>query len=359
MPATSSLTIATPIACVRRLGGAAAVVLWSVVGLPAAIGGEANGSVHALAATEINPGVFVHSGKLEDWGPDNGGDVANLGFVVGSRCVAVIDTGGTPAIGHALRAAVERATPLPICYVINTHAHPDHILGNVAFAKQPAGSTPVEFVASAAFAHTLAARQPYYLNALSRDFHIELDASGLVYPTVSVSEQQPVELDLGGRMLKLRAWPTAHTDNDLTVFDERTRTLFAGDLLFISHLPALDGSLRGWVDVTRDLARLDVATVVPGHGSVSNAWPQAMHAQATYLQGLLSDTRAAIADGWTITEATERITPAAGSHWLLTDRFHKRNVTAAFAELEWEDSPPASPATPTQPAASRSHSTSH
>ena len=73
--------------------------------------------------------------------------MANLGFVVGSRCVAVIDTGGTPAVGLALRAAVQRTTPLPVCYVINTHAHPDHMLGNIAFAD--AAEPAPRFVASA------------------------------------------------------------------------------------------------------------------------------------------------------------------------------------------------------------------
>ena len=77
-----------------------------------------------LAVTQEAPGVYVHVGAVEDWTPEHRGDVANLGFVVGKRCVAVIDTGGTPQVGLALRAAIERETPLPVCYVINTHAHP-------------------------------------------------------------------------------------------------------------------------------------------------------------------------------------------------------------------------------------------
>lgn len=295
-----------------------------------------------LAVTQVKPDVFVHIGALEDWVPTNGGDVANIGFVVGSRCVAVIDTGGTPSVGRALRAAVRSATKLPICYVINTHAHPDHVLGNVAFTDpdQPAP----RFVASARYTQTLAARAPYYLNALQRDFGIHLTRAAIVYPSISVNKS--LDLDLGDRVLTLQAWPTAHTDNDLTVYDRRTRTLFASDLLFVQHLPALDGSLRGWVSVMAELRRLDVATVVPGHGPVSDEWPAAMDAQADYLNALLRDTRAAIRNLLPIQQAIARIGVPPGSHWLLTDRFHRRNVTAAYAELEWEDDAPKTPAAP-------------
>ncbi len=308
--------------------------------LCAVLGAPTLAATAALSVTEVQPGVFVHIGAVEDWTPEHQGDVANIGFVVGTRCVAVIDTGGTPQVGRGLRAAVERTTTLPVCYVINTHAHPDHVLGNDAFAG---GAAPApQFVASARFKRSLSAREPYYLNALRRDFGIELAHASVVYPAIGVG--QPLELDLGERVLTLRAWPTAHTDNDLTVYDQRTRTLFTADLLFVQHLPVLDGSLRGWLGVMTELARLQVATVVPGHGSVSSDWPAAMSAQATYLNTLLRDTRSAIKNRWTLQQATERIGFEPRNVWRLTERFHRRNVTAAYAELEWEDEPAAAPA---------------
>ena len=325
------------LACCLANGMAAVLLGWA--GGAAA---QATPSSAPLAVTEVRPGVFVHIGALEDWTPAHGGDVANLGFVVGSRCVAVVDTGGTPGVGQALRAAIERTTPLPVCYVINTHAHPDHMLGNIAFAD--AARPAPQFAASAGFARALSAREPYYLNALRRDFGIPASAATIVYPSVGVAKS--LDIDLGERILSLRAWPTAHTDNDLTVLDLRTRTLFASDLWFVQHLPVLDGSLRGWISVMAELRQLDVATVVPGHGLVSNDWPAVMDAQAAYLGGLLRDTRAAIKNQLTIQQAIERIGMPPGATWVLTDRFHRRNVTAAYAELEWEDDVPASPAAP-------------
>lgn len=178
-------------------------------------------------------------------------------------------------------------------------------------------------------------RAPYYLNALRRDLGQSPGPGTIVPPDVTV--EQAMELDLGGRVLALRAWPTAHTDNDLTVYDRRTRTLFASDLLFAEHLPVLDGSLRGWLAVMGELRNLDVAVVVPGHGAHARGWPAPLDAQQRYLEALRRDTRAAIKAGATLQQAVDRVAPDAAARWRLADVFHRRNVTAAYAELEWED----------------------
>ncbi len=284
----------------------------------------------ALAASEVAPGVWVHGGVVDDWLPANGGDVANLGFVIGTRCVAVIDTGGTPEVGRRWRETIRRTTSVPICWVIDTHAHPDHVLGNQAFA------TPgVQFVGSSHFKAALGARAPFFLNALQRDFGIRMAPEEIVYPTVAVDKTQ--ELDLGGRTLVRQAWPTAHTDNDLTVLDQRTRALFTGDLFFVTHIPVVDGSLRGWLSVMAGLATIDAAIAVPGHGAPTRDWPAALKDQQAYLDALLRETRSAIKSRMTLAQAVDSVGKNEAAHWQLADRFHRRNATAAYAELEWEE----------------------
>ena len=283
-----------------------------------------------LDVSEVAPGVYVHAGALEDWLPANGGDIANLGFIVGSRCVAVIDTGGTPQLGVRWRAAIERTTRLPICFVIDTHAHPDHVLGNAAFV-----GPDTRFVASAKFNAAMAAREPYFLRALSRDFGVELAHEAVVYPTIGVDGTR--ELDLGDRIVVVQTWPTAHTDNDLTVYDRKSRTLFTSDLLFVEHIPVVDGSLRGWLDTMQRLAKVDAALIVPGHGPAQAGGPGAWRPQQAYLEALLHETRAALKSRKTLSQAVDSVGVEAASRWQLVERFHRRNVTAAFAELEWED----------------------
>ena len=284
-------------------------------------------SLPDIALENPAPGVYVHYGRQEPMTAANGGDVANIGFIVGTRCVAVVDTGGTYAVGAALHAAVRRVTQLPICYVLNTHVHPDHVFGNAAFA----GEQP-QFIGHARLAASLGRRAANYLHALQRDLGEAADGTTIVPPTQTV--QSTRRLDLGERVLLLRAWPTAHTDCDLTVYDEATKTLWLGDLLFVGHLPVVDGSLRGFLAVIDELSKLPAERAIPGHGRGS-AWPRDLVAEQTYLRQLQDSVRAAIKSGRTLAQAVENVSVGSDA-WLLQDEFHRRNVSAAYAELEWE-----------------------
>ena len=133
----------------------------------------------------------------------------------------------------------------------------------------------------------------------------------------------------------MRAWPAAHSDNDLSVFDEQTETLFAGDLVFLGHIPVLDGSIRGWLSVIGELGSLPAQRVIPGHGPVSE-WPAALADQRRYLETLASDIRGLVTSGKPITAAASSAAASEQSRWQLFDDYNARNATAAFSEIEWE-----------------------
>jgi quinoprotein relay system zinc metallohydrolase 2 len=287
------------------------------------------GTSPAFTVTEVAPGVFVHKGAQALAGPANRGDIADLGFVIGEDAVAVIDAGGSAAVARDLLAAIRTETDLPIRWLILTHMHPDHVLGAPVLVE--AGAT---ILGHAKLARALAARREVYLDSNAALIGPEFAGSGVPDSVEPVADRR--ELDLGGRRLILEARPTAHTDNDLTVLDRVTGTLFLGDLLFMGHLPALDGSIAGWLEAIDALLRHDVARVVPGHGPVAAAWPEAAEGMQGYLAQLAETVRQAIAGGVPIGEAGAAVGAGMTAGWLLAEEFHARNVIAAFKELEWE-----------------------
>lgn len=291
----------------------------------------------AAQVEQIADGIFVRQGVHGPSFETEG--LANIGFVVGSECVAAIDSGASVDEGRALRCAIAAATELPVCYLIISHHHYDHSMGSLAFRD----IDNLKVVAHEKFAVTLQQSAEYYLEQLTAASGDKLTADHIVLPDQTVATGGSLELDLGGRHLHLHAHAPAHTNNDLSIVDSQTGALWAADLVFLQHIPSLDtgvGSINGWIDEI-DALKADhpadrTQAVIPGHGPVKSPWPDGIWDTERYLKAVRDQVRAIIADGGTLKEAMESVGSGETEKWSMFDYHHRRTVNKAFVELEWE-----------------------
>jgi quinoprotein relay system zinc metallohydrolase 2 len=282
-----------------------------------------------FAIEDMGNGIYVHHGAHLDIDTGYQGDICNISFVVGTHGVAVIDTGGSYKVGNQLRAAIKKVTALPILYVINTHVHPDHIFGNAAFL--PDNPT---FVGHTKLPDAMQLRKEAYDKLNIKYLGIDAKGSEIVKPTLLV--KAPLKIDLGDRTLTLNAYENAHTNTDISVIDSQTSTLFTGDLLFIARTPVIEGDIKGLIAAIETLKTYPVKQAVPGHGPVTQEWVTALNNEQRYLNAVLTDIRANIKAGKSMSEAMDTAAAGEKDKWLLFDIANRRNVNTIYPALEWE-----------------------
>ena len=286
-------------------------------------------TVENFKVEKVAEGVYVHHGKHLDIDTGYQGDICNVSFIIGSKGVAVIDTGGSLKVGQQLRAAIRKVTPLPVLYVVNTHVHPDHVYGNAAFLEDK----PV-FVGHDKLANTMELRRDQYAKLNERLLHEDAKGSDLIKPTLTVKDR--LTLDLGDRKLELTAHPAAHTTTDVSLMDDSSSTLFTGDLLFIERTPVVEADIKGLIAEIERLKTSPAKRVVPGHGPVTEDWVTALSDAQRYLNQLLADVRASIKKNEGMEKAMATAAAGEKDKWQLFEVANRRNVNTIYPALEWE-----------------------
>ena len=284
-----------------------------------------------LIMESLGNGIYVHHGIHEDMSEGYHGDICNVSFIVGSKGIAVIDTGGSLKIGQALRESIRQISNLPILYVINTHVHPDHIFGNAAFKEDNA-----TFVGHEKLPDAMERRRDTYLRINQQWQGDAFAGSEIVKPSILV--KTTTNLDLGDRTLLLTAYQTAHTNTDLTVFDNKSSTLWTGDLLFVERTPSIDGDIKGWLAVINELKNNPAEFAIPGHSSIlkDTNWKEQLNNEERYLWTLLNDIRTSIKKGEVMEKAMGTAAASERNYWQLFDIVNRRNVNNIYTSLEWE-----------------------
>ncbi len=282
---------------------------------------------------EVAAGNFVHVGLFPPHSADNRGDIANIGFIVGDKCVAVIDVGSSLHVGLALKRAIHRVTSLPICAVIITHVHPDHLLGLNAFIQDDS----VIVYGHHRLPKQIRTRSKFYLQALEQYLGVSNTDDHAVDATLITPVDGLLSIDLGNRLVEIKSWDYAHTDHDVSVSDVKTGTFWAGDIVFSKHIPILDSNIRQYDEVLEELQNLDVKHYVVGHGPLDRPWHILLREQRGYLGVLLKEVRAAIKNDVSLMDAVNTVGWSERDKWHNFELYHRRNVTTSYTDLEWED----------------------
>jgi len=196
--------------------------------------------------------------------------VPNVGIIVGDAGVMVVDTGMGPQNAEIVLAEVQKITDKPILYLVSTHFHPEHNFGAQAFPEQTI------FIYSIAQHRDVQRKGQQYLDLFIKLFgddvrHL-LEPVEIVQPDVTFERR--AELDLGGhRVVLLHLGNAAHTGGDTLVYLPEQKILFAGGLTpnrFFPIMPDPDSSGEGWIASLEQLERMEIASIVPGHGEVGD-----------------------------------------------------------------------------------------
>tara|TARA_Y100001954_G_C15699995_1_gene547245 strand:- start:79 stop:1011 length:933 start_codon:yes stop_codon:yes gene_type:complete len=293
---------------------------------------------NAFSISEVAKGVYVHYGVHEDANEKNEGDIANLGFIVGEKSIMVIDTGGTQLIAKKLLNKIKEISNLPISHVVITHSHPDHFFGTEVFLNEK----PL-IVGHEKLNRSLLTNFEFYKNL--QYSNIKLDIINNAKPVTAdllVEIKETKEIDLGDRIIEIKAWGSGHTDNDLSVLDKKTKVLWSENI-FVTRVPSIRASILGWKKNLEEILEMDLELIVPGHG---NAIPknEAVMPMLNYFNRIINQLRDFIEKNVSLQESINKILQneilnpeeVNKENWLLFTEYHYSNITKAYTELEWE-----------------------
>ncbi|MGH8227536.1 MAG: MBL fold metallo-hydrolase [Steroidobacteraceae bacterium] len=283
---------------------------------------------------DLGNGCFAYLQPDGTWGWSNAGLIESRGETL------LVDTLMGLDITRAMLEEMCRKVPAAarIDKLVNTHANPDHVLGNelVAGAEIISGRAaaedisrmdPAGFVRMAQNWQQMGDGGEFFHETMGRRF----DFSGVTIAPPTRTFEHELTLRVGDKEIRLVDLGPAHTRSDTIVHVPSDRTVFTGDILFSEASPIMwEGPVQNWVDACEYLLSLDVETIVPGHGPISDK--TAVRAQKSYFEYLRAEARRRYEAGLSWEEAAADIALREFAHWSDAERI-VANVHALYREF--------------------------
>lgn len=278
---------------------------------------------YALKATPIADKTYVVYGKREYFTPENGGNIVNVAFIDTADGVVLIDTGSTRRYGLALRDLIRRTTGKDVVRVYITHHHPDHFLGNQAFASDHIASLPAVIA-------NINKDGDGFAENLYRLIGDWMRGTQVVAPQIALKTESEM---IGGHEFAFHAL-AGHTSADLAIIDKKSGTLFAGDLVFLDRAATTPhANLKTWHKSLQALRKLSFARIVPGHGPVE-AGKRAIKQTSDYLTWLEATLAKAVDDGLDMTEVMVLPLPERFASLAVVRNEFQRSIAHLYPDLE-------------------------
>ncbi len=219
----------------------------------------------SMKATPVADNVYAILTPARDIpNPENLGWNSNSAFVVTKTGVLVIDTGSSETIGNALKQTIRQVTDKPVKWIVNSHAHGDHWLGNIAFKD----SNPVIYATSTV--NDLAKSEgATWVENFKRLSEGATGDTPLLLPNKIIDERSELLLD----ETKIVLFPSgnSHSPGDLITWLPQQRVVISGDVVYSDRMPTTSASdITQWITMLDELQALDPAAVIPGHGDVTD-----------------------------------------------------------------------------------------
>lgn len=259
--------------------------------------------------------------------------------IIGEDSVLVVDSGHFPSLTRRVIADIRKLTSKPVKYLVNTHWHADHVSGNGEYRSAWPGLT---IISTPETRERLAHPLPQYddlkqaneflpflrkalaegkddrgnpLSAADKEyFQMMVDVGEVAVPEFKLASKFPadaafkdsLDISLGNRDVQLRFLGRGNTRGDAVVYIPDAKVLITGDLL-VSPIPYAHGSFPGdWSETMKALAKLDAASIVPGHGDVQTDRAY-LETVTALLESVTSQVKTAAAAGLSLEETRKRL----------------------------------------------------
>ena len=237
----------------------------AVFGLAVCLGFLFLQPVHAQEGLQkISDSVYSYAGVQGACAQNSFG--ANAGIIVGQDYLVAVDSKMSARQAQQFIKDIRKISSKPIKFLINTHGHLDHTLGNSEFAKL--GAVIISQENDQKNMQKAGAGMLAYAKKSGLSDQ-DLKGTRLAYPTLTFKDR--LTLDLGNQKIEVLYPGPSHTTGSVLVYVPQEKVLFAGDILFTDCHPFLgEADMEGWEKVLDGIMAMDVDKIIPGHGPVSS-----------------------------------------------------------------------------------------